>query len=60
MVLAPLYDLAYPVNTIFFFQSIVQITRFNILPADKIIGSWMTFNDNESALNLNFEEMDIF
>ena len=51
-----LFNLSYPDNAMFTFKLISQITRFNLIPVDKIINSMFSFSQSP-AVPYNFEMM---
>ena len=46
IVLVTLFNLSYPENAIFTFRLIAKITRFSIIPVDKIINTMFTFDES--------------
>jgi hypothetical protein len=46
IVLVTLFNLSYPDNAMFAFKLIAKITRFSIIPVDKIINAMFTFDES--------------
>jgi hypothetical protein len=46
IVLVTLFNLSYPENAIFTFRLIAKITKFSIIPVDKIINAMFTFDES--------------
>jgi hypothetical protein len=57
IVLVTLFNLSYPDNAMFAFKLIAKITRFSIIPVDKIINAMFTFDESLHPINYNFKMM---
>lgn len=55
----PLFAIAFPANSKYFFRIIVDIMNFNLLPSDTISAGIFKFSDTD-AVNDDFDELDIF
>jgi hypothetical protein len=58
IMMVTLFNLSFPDNAMFTFKFISFITRFNLIPLDKVINSMFSFDDNKAEpINYNFEMM---
>eukprot|EP00347_Sterkiella_histriomuscorum_P000144 403377002 len=55
----PINAVEIPSNTKFFFNIIIDISNFNIIPSDDMLNKMMTVKETD-AFNNYFQEMDIF
>eukprot|EP00347_Sterkiella_histriomuscorum_P013267 403365371 len=59
VVLASLFNITFPGNTIYFFQMVSQISSFQIIPTDQFVEYFFDFTETQ-PINDNFDTMDIF
>ena len=55
IVYLPLFNLAFPANVYTYFNILIEIANFDLIPGEAIVGSIFTFEEEESDNNPNFE-----
>mmetsp|Transcript_20625 Transcript_20625/g.19616 ORF Transcript_20625/g.19616 Transcript_20625/m.19616 type:complete len:91 (+) Transcript_20625:2363-2635(+) len=53
----PLFSLHMPSNALIFFNTLISVARFDIIPAEKINTFMFDFSNSENSYNTNFENL---
>ena len=56
----PLCQITFPLNAQLFYQMIISISQFNIIPTAVIDNALFRFDDSDEGLTQNFNDFDIF
>jgi hypothetical protein len=60
MVILTLFNVPHPDSVIQMTKLITQVTRFNLIPTDLILGQVLTFDPTRRPISPHFERIDIF